>query len=209
MRLIFVELGRQLFALDRLEDPRDVFYLEMNEILDFVEGTATCTDLRGLAAVRKAEFAHWRQEPRPAGRFATHGLIYLGHDYLPTTPLPPLAEGEERSGLACCAGMVRGRVRVVTDPRRAELRGGEILVAERTDPGWILLFPSAAGLLVERGSLLSHSAIVARELGIPAIVSIPDLTRWLRTGDEVELDGASGRVRRVSAASPHCAGGDT
>ena len=92
--------------------------------------------------------------------------------------------------------MVRGAVTVVRDPRNAQLPAGRILVAEHTDPGWIMLFPSAIGLLVERGSLLSHSAIVARELGIPAVVSIRGLTDWLHDGDVVELDGA----RRNSAA---------
>jgi pyruvate,water dikinase len=71
---------------------------------------------------------------------------------------------------------------------------GEILVAPRTDPGWIMLFPSASGLLVEYGSLLSHSAIVAREMSIPAIVSVRGLTAWLSTGDEVEFDGSTGRI---------------
>jgi pyruvate,water dikinase len=60
-----------------------------------------------------------------------------------------------------------------------------------------MLFPSASGLLVERGSLLSHSAIVAREMGIPAIVSVAGVTHWLKDGDWVELDGASGVVRRL------------
>jgi pyruvate,water dikinase len=86
-------------------------------------------------------------------------------------------------------------VRVITDPRNAVLKSGSILVAERTDPGWILLFPLAAGLLVERGSLLSHSAIVAREMGIPAIVSIPGVTRWLSDDDWVELDGGKDSTR--------------
>jgi pyruvate,water dikinase len=94
--------------------------------------------------------------------------------------------------------VVRGQVRVITDPRNATLRRGDILVAERTDPGWIMLFPSAAGLLVERGSLLSHSAIVAREMGIPAIVAIPGVTRWLRDGEHVELDGSTGTVKKIS-----------
>jgi pyruvate,water dikinase len=94
--------------------------------------------------------------------------------------------------------VVRGSVRVVRDPRNAQLPAGSILVADHTDPGWIMLFPSARGLLVERGSLLSHSAIVARELGIPAVVSIPGLTDWLSDGDVVELDGAEGVVRRIT-----------
>jgi pyruvate,water dikinase len=93
---------------------------------------------------------------------------------------------------------VRGRVRVVRDPRNVELDHGSILVAEHTDPGWILIFPSALGVLVERGSLLSHAAIVARELGIPAIVSVPGVTRWLQDGDDVELDGSTGVVRKLN-----------
>jgi pyruvate,water dikinase len=62
-----------------------------------------------------------------------------------------------------------------------------------------MLFPSAAGLIVERGSLLSHSAIVAREMGIPAIVSLEGVTRWLKDGDWVELDGGSGVVTKINA----------
>ena len=60
-----------------------------------------------------------------------------------------------------------------------------------------MLFPSAAGLLVERGSLLSHSAIVAREMGIPAVVALTGVTRWLKDGDWVELDGRTGLVTRI------------
>jgi pyruvate,water dikinase len=88
-------------------------------------------------------------------------------------------------------------VRVVRDPRSATVERGEIVVAERTDPGWVMIFPSAAGLLVERGSLLSHSAIVARELGLPAIVSLAGVTQWLRDGDRVQMDGSSGMVIRL------------
>jgi pyruvate,water dikinase len=89
-------------------------------------------------------------------------------------------------------------VRVIVDPRNALLKVGEILVAERTDPGWIMLFAAAAGLLVERGSLLSHSAIVSREMGIPAIVSIPRITRELKDGEWVEMNGSTGMVKRAA-----------
>ncbi|MCU0623692.1 MAG: PEP-utilizing enzyme [Gemmatimonadaceae bacterium] len=82
------------------------------------------------------------------------------------------------------------------------LAPGDILVAERTDPGWVLLFPAASAVLVERGSLLSHAAIVSRELGLPAVVGIPGLTLWLTDGELIELDGAAGVVRRVREA-PH------
>ena len=87
------------------------------------------------------------------------------------------------------------------------MRPGEILVAERTDPGWVVLFASASGLVVERGSVLSHAAIVAREMDLPAVTSIPGLMDWLSTGDVVEVDGRTGTVRRIDAAGGDEIGG--
>jgi phosphohistidine swiveling domain-containing protein len=86
------------------------------------------------------------------------------------------------------------RARVVRDPSRESLSPGEILVARHTDPGWIAVFSSAAAIVVERGSLLSHSAIVARELGIPCVVGLKGATEWIATGDLLEVDGATGLV---------------
>jgi pyruvate,water dikinase len=76
-------------------------------------------------------------------------------------------------------------------------------VAQSTDPGWILLFPHAAGLLVERGSLLSHVAIVSRELGIPMITALPGITQWLQDGDTIELDSSTGTSGKTSSQQPH------
>ncbi len=196
VRRIFLEFGRRFTSLGVLDAPRDVFHLEVEEILGFVEGTGTSANLKALVALRKSEYeGHRRSEP-PPDRFETRGVASLG--IIPCiSATGAAATGEVRTGLGCCAGVVRGPVRVITDPRNARLRQGEILVAESTDPGWVMLFPAAAGLLVERGSLLSHSAIVAREMGIPAIVSVAGVTRWLKDGDRVELDGASGVVRRL------------
>lgn len=197
VRRVFVELGKRLFAEDRLDEPRDVFYLTVDELLGFVEGTAVTTDLRALVALRRAEFARYAELPPPADRFETLGMIYVGNAFRASVERVEAEHGDTLKGIGCCPGVVRGQVRVVRDPREATLIPGEILVAERTDPGWVMLFPAAAGLLVERGSLLSHSAIVAREMGIPAVVSVPGLTAWLRDGDWVEFDGATGVIRRL------------
>ena len=88
------------------------------------------------------------------------------------------------------------------DPREAHDVTGCILVAERTDPGWTLLFPAVRGLLVQRGSLLSHSAIVAREMGLPCVVGVAGLLDTLRDGELVEMDGTSGRIVRLEVAEP-------
>jgi len=200
IRRLFLEAGRRLHAIERLDDARDIFYLELGEILAFNDGSATTTNLRALAAVRKQEFAAYRDGASTAERFETRGPVYHAQGYRASkSNTENKNNGEERHGLGCCPGVVRGTARVVRDPKHAQLTAGCILVADHTDPGWIMLFPSASGLLIERGSLLSHSAIVARELGIPAVISIPGLLDWLQDGDEVELDGAAGAVRRLVA----------
>src|SRR5262249_19975112 len=130
----------------------------------------------------------------------TRGVVYHGNTFAAARPPAQEAQGDRCVGLGCCPGVVRGRVRVVRDPQAAVLRSGEILVAERTDPGWIMLFPAAAGVIVERGSLLSHSAIVARERGIPTIAPPPGATGWLHDGEWVEMGGAAGVV--VKLANP-------
>ena len=199
VRRIFLEVGRRLFAEGILDDPRDVFYLECEEILAYVEGASTCDDLRGCASVRRGAFERYAELEAPADRFETFGAPYIANSFAGDASHPVglgEVEGEHAlRGIGCCPGVVRGRARVIRDPRGAELQQGEILVAERTDPGWIMLFPAAAGILVERGSLLSHSAIVAREMGIPAIVSIAGVTARIESGRMIEMDGASGTVK--------------
>ena len=125
-------------------------------------------------------------------------MVYHGNYYVGTPCVEPDSKSDDEwKGIGCCPGVVRGKVRVITDPRTAVIKPGEILVAERTDPGWIMLFASAVGLLVERGSILSHSAIVSREMGIPSIVSIPTITQRLKDGDWVEMNGSTGIVKRI------------
>jgi phosphohistidine swiveling domain-containing protein len=202
VRRIAVELGRRFAALNLLNDPHDVFYLTLDEVLAVVEGTAVTTRLNDVTAVRRAEYERYRALPALPARFQTRGVPYIGNQFLPSSAPCEEIGGARRHGIGCCPGLVRGTVRVIEDPRGASIAPGTIIVARRTDPGWVILFPAAAGLLVERGSMLSHSAIVAREMGLPAIVSIPGLVEWLADGDVVEMDGASGEIVRVEPKSP-------
>jgi pyruvate,water dikinase len=192
-----VELGKRFYAADLLKHPRDIFYLELDEILGTIDGTATCIKLSELAAIRQAEFETYRQLPAPPDRFSTHGAVHPLAEVIPAKLQISPTSDQSLQGIGCCPGIVRAPVQVITDPKNAVLQQGCILVAERTDPGWIMLFPAAAGLLVERGSLLSHSAIVSREMGIPAIVSISGVTQWLKDGDWVEMNGSTGIVQRI------------
>ena len=194
VRRIFRGLGLRLHELGRIAEPRDVFYLTAEEVFAAVDGTGMTHELRDIATFRRRQFARYEQEPPPPERFETWG---------PPDVRPAAAAGTgaatagDLTGLGCCPGVVRAPVRLVRDPSAAGNLHGHILVAERTDPGWTLLFPTASGLLVQRGSLLSHSAIVAREIGLPCVVGIPGLMDSLRDGEWVEMDGATGLVRRI------------
>ena len=205
-RQIFLALGRQLYGRGHLASARDVFYLEVDEISRFIDGTATTADLKSLVTLRRAEFERYRAGQSPPDRFETRGMVG-GGGYradgatLSTAISNGSADGRETGeverGLGCSPGVVRGVVRVVKDPRTTTLQPGEILVAERTDPGWIVHFTNAAGVLVAHGSMLSHAAIVARELGLPAVTALSGITQRLKDGDLVEIDGSAGLVRKL------------
>lgn len=204
VRHLFRGFGRNLHSLGVLADASDVFYLTIDEIISYVEGRSTSLQLKAVAQIRKAEFEEYRNTPPPPDRFTTRGgvgasLIWpdilAGSDLL-AKDLPMSDDPNVLLGTACCPGVVEGVVRVVNSMADAQGLNGEILVTERTDPGWVPLYPACSGLLIERGSLLSHSAVVARELGLPTIVGIRGgLVSRLKTGMRVRMDAARGEVR--------------
>lgn len=99
-------------------------------------------------------------------------------------------------GIAGAAGRVEGKVRIILKPEDSDqLQPGEILVAATTNVGWTPLFPKAAAVITDIGAPLSHAAIVARELGIPAVVGCGNATTILMNGDRVIVDGGRGEVQ--------------
>ena len=188
-------LGGHLEQAGALERRDDVFYLTLEEVFDFVKGTAVTARLRELVALRRAEFDGYRAETAelPDDRFQTFGMVYSRNRFRGRAIAAPQEDGVLR-GTPCSPGRVTNKVKVILTPSDDAQLAGEILVAGRTDPGWVPLYPSVSGLLIERGSILSHSAIVAREMGIPTIVGIPGLTSLIKTGQTVSMDGSTGQV---------------
>jgi rifampicin phosphotransferase len=120
-------------------------------------------------------------------------------DVFDATAAPRLTSNDSIRGFAGSPGVVEGNVRVLNSPSEGYLlQSGEILVANTTNVGWTPLFPRAAAIITDVGAPLSHAAIVARELGIPAVVGTGDATMRLRTGDRVRVHGGQGVVELLS-----------
>lgn len=198
-RRIFVEMGKRLEARGIIAGRDDVFYLTVEEFLALAENAASTGSLKAIIEARRAEFDGYRAGPDLPRRFETVGAVGLSSIFETRTETAAETDPNTKRGLGCSAGLVRGRARIVRDPHGAKLDHGDILIAEFTDPGWITVFANCAALAVERGSLLSHSAIVARELGIPAVVGVSNLLEWVKDGELIELDGAAGTIRKLPA----------
>jgi pyruvate,water dikinase len=202
-RRIFTAMGWTLQRDGLLAQSDDVQYLDVHEIRSIIRGTGGTDDLRPVVANRRAAYEQYRATPPPPNRFETRGPASAPWAIRSPVGEPDRMEGTLR-GTGAFPGVARGLCAVVLDPRAAPLADGRIIVARSTDPGWVPLFMSAAGLAIERGSLLSHSAIVARELGIPTVVGVPGITQVVHTGQWMELDGASGEVRFEAPTPDQC-----
>ncbi len=195
-RRVFLALGREFAARGLLDTQRDVFFLRADEILGAVEGFGLSSDLKVLVALRKSEDVAAAKRPDPPERIELRGPAIA-----PVWDDAPVERdtAKQRMATGCSAGQVKARARVIRDPRTEVLVPGDILVARHTDPGWIAVFSNASAIVVERGSLLSHSAIVARELGIPCVVGLKGATQWISDGEMISVDGATGQVERCDA----------
>ncbi len=196
-RHLFRAVGRQFHAHGLLDDPDDIFYLTVQEVLGAIEGFAVSNGLSGIVALRKAETTASVARPDPEERIIVKGAAISGLHTATPQETPADNNERERSGTGCSAGCVKSAARLISDPRTQGIKPGEILVARHTDPGWIAVFSNASAIVVERGSLLSHSAIVARELGIPCVVGLKSAMKWIVDGETIEVDGATGKVRKT------------
>lgn len=192
-REIFTAIGRQFQTLNVLENYRDIFYLTKDEIFAFIDGTSVTKNLKNIVAIRKTEFEEFEKTEIPSERFTTFETVNVGNNFNQDVALSD--HSNELKGQGCCPGIVKGRVRLVYNPNELNSLNGDILVTSSTDPGWVTLFPTTSAILVERGSLLSHSAIVSREMGIPCIVGVSGILKRLKTGDFIEMDGSTGIIK--------------
>jgi phosphohistidine swiveling domain-containing protein len=205
-REVLWRLADELAAAGLLDQAGDFVHLQVEEVLGAFDGTLPAdTDLRAVAARRRAEMARYAERADPPAYFTLAAGLPVSVA-LASREDTAVAAGPADGllhGLASSSGRVRGRALVVHDaavsvsPQECV---GRILVAKETDPGWLALMLAAKGMVVERGSLVSHTAISGRLLGIPTVVAVPGAMRAIPDGAWVELDGDAGTIRLLSPA---------
>ena len=191
-RKAFQLAGKRMKAAGIIDSVSDVFFLELEDVLWWEEGRTDGADFRGTIAdnKKKESYKFPRAVVGPECEFCW--LSRKTRQMMETMPAGMLR------GVAASGGVAEGRAVVAEDPAGVELREGEVLVAKATDPGWTPLFGLASAVAVEIGGPLSHGSVVAKENGIPCVVSVTGLMEKVRTGMRVRVDGDRGVVEILS-----------
>ncbi len=204
-RRIVLAIGEKLVDNRTLRERDDVFFLTWQEIEVLLSGSAMFPGLpRELVAIRKIEHERLSLLVAP-DHFVLPAGAYLDGRSFSVSSRDEELDGDETGGrpktlygIGAGTGRVLGPAAVLQDVTECErLKGGDVLVAPQTDPGWGPVFPLIKGLVLERGGLLSHGAILAREFGIPSVVGVKEATRLIADGRSLEVDGDLGHVRVV------------
>ncbi|SDY15683.1 phosphoenolpyruvate synthase [Thermoactinomyces sp. DSM 45892] len=170
---------------DLLEQVEDIFYLSLDEIIALQEDRLP--DVKKLVQSRKEHESRYQKMTTP------HVITSDGEIFTPEQSSEHAPPGA-LIGIPVSAGVAEGYVKVVRCLEEGQLNKGEILVAPYTDPGWTPLFQSAKGLVTEIGGLMTHGSVVAREYGIPTVVSVENATTKLKNGQYIRVDGTNGFV---------------
>lgn len=182
--------GRWLAENGHIDHADDVFFLNAAE----VEQRRT-EGLPDIVAARRAQHDEFCKLLLPATWKGQPELVLLEDRDAADAAL----EGDEITGIAVSSGVVEGVAKVILDPSGATaIEPGEILVCETTDPSWAPFFMVASALVIDIGGVMSHGAIVARELGVPCVINTTNGTRRIKTGDVIRIDGDAGTVQILS-----------
>jgi phosphohistidine swiveling domain-containing protein len=200
MRRAVRRLGELLHKRGKLADPDEVFFITRDELL---AALGESDDRRELSVEAVHRRAAWDGQRRLVPPLVIGEVAPMFHRFMGAAEEAvrmPGASGESGlRGIAASPGRVTGPVCIIrTASEFDRLRPGDVLVAPITTPAWTPLFATAAAVVTDTGGVASHSSVVAREYGIPAVVGTGDATRRLRDGQIVTVDGAAGLVHPAS-----------
>ena len=192
IRLIFTKIGDDFAKKDILEEKTDIFWLTVEEVFALVEGTSKISNVKDIVKNRKEEYEMYSCLP------AYQRIIFAEKEFdkkhRSVNSHKVFSDKSKLFGTPCSDGIVEGEALVVTDVTNVKNYKNKILVTKMTDPGWVFLLVGAKGVISEKGSLLSHTAIISRELKIPSIVGVEKLLDTIKTGDRLKMNANTGEI---------------
>jgi len=199
LRTVLLAVGRKLVEADILDDAEDVMFLRYNELRALV-GDPSAYDARDIVSDRRDEHEEATTK-RPPDWLGTATEEALAFPYAGLWGFPekfyrePPTKAGEITGLAASPGVIEAKARVITSMDQFnDVQKGEILVCRMTNPAWVVLFTQISGLVTDAGGSTSHSAVVSREFGLPAVVGTSVATKDIKTGDTIRVNGTTGMV---------------
>lgn len=197
-RLVLICIGRKLVELGALTEPDDTIYLKYNE-LRYLMGDPENFDAKSIVAERRALRAE-QEKIRPPDFIGTATESQLEFPYLSLWGFPEKLHFDTQTkgrieGLGVSPGVVEGVAKVVFSPEEFDqVRPGDIMVCQMTNPAWTPLFAIISGVVCDAGGMVAHPAVMAREFGIPGVTGTGVATREIKTGDRLRVDGTNGLV---------------
>lgn len=184
-RKLFLAIGKEFVKNRIIKEKEDIFYLKIEEIKSIIEKEDI--NVKEIIRKRKKDYVLYQ-------KINPDNIIITKNNQFPTKMKDEsLNKKEKLSGIGCSPGEVSGKITVLNSfelPKKPL----EIIVVKNTDPGWTPIFGLCDGLIVENGGLLSHAAIISRELNLPCIIGVKNATKILKNGQRVTIDGGNGKI---------------
>lgn len=198
-RQIALAAGARLVEARRLDKREDVFFFTWQELEEVLEGTDIFPKSLGdLVRSRKSAHARLSMQEPPDQFTLPEGEFYdpmRANTRDQNSSMDKAEPAQGLKGMSACGGEVEGQAAVIKDLSESnQIRPGDVLVTKQTDPGWGPVFFLIKGLVLERGGMLSHGAIIAREYGIPAVVGVKGATEHITSGQRVRVKADQGHV---------------
>ncbi len=189
IRIYTLELAKNYVDKDILDHPDDIFFLTINDMFMIMDKTISSVEVNKIIDNNKLYYQSFRNYDNPSE---------VGSIYKPAKSLKSRSSKDVISGVGSSNGIVTGTARVIEGIKDIEkIKPHDILVTVYTDTGWTSKFAEISGIVTERGGILCHAAIVAREYGIPCVVSVEDATTTIIDGSTIEVNGSTGEIRVI------------
>lgn len=185
-RKLFIVIGKKLQNQGKIKSDEDIFYLELKEIESLIKNKNI--DTKKLIDKRKREYSTYED-------ISLENILIVRNDELPQPiSLKKTLKTDKFQGTGCSPGKISGKITIMTKFQIPD-EPLEIVVVKHTDPGWTSLFGLCKGLIVENGGILSHAAIISRELNLPCIIGVKNVTNLLKNNQKISMNGSTGIIQ--------------